>query len=274
MIYNIVAKVLYANGYLQLAENAFRKSKHLTEEDKLHLAIINIKLFQRYLDHEYIKRAVQILVELRITIQEANILLDRIQQSPELKDYIEVLLNEVRPYAVGDYDPLVYLIYDYFRAKRRVLEKSQIQKMIDDVFESDDVEDNIMKIQGLVFVIENDLKYSPEVISYMMYNSIFPLGYNPNLLPKIIKEKFKEIFRIDKKIVEMTKLMNRTSIPAIQSKIDENKNSMIEQIKQVFLSSLAFYDTDQALSLSKLLIFSLRSLNREEKNKIYEELNF
>lgn len=274
MIYNIVAKVLYANGYLQLAENAFRKSKHLTEEDKLYLAIINIKLFQRYIDHEYIKKAIQILVELRITMQEANLLLDRIQQSPELKDYVGMLLNEIRPYAVGDYDPLVYLIYDYFRARRKVVEKAYIQKMIEEVFQSDDSEDNIMKIQGLVFVLEQDLKYSPEVVQYMIYNSIFPLGYNPNLLPKVIKEKFREIFKTDRKIVEMTRLMNRTSIPAIQSKIDENKSSMIEQIKDVFLSSLAFYDTEQALALSKLLIFSLRSLNREEKNRIYEELNF
>lgn len=275
MIYNIAAKVLYANGYIQLAEYAFRKAKHLSDEDRLSLAIIYIKLFQRHLDDEYIKRAIQILVELRLTIQEANQLLERINQSPELKEYIEILIHNIKPYSQGEYDPIVYLIYDYFRSKGTVVEKSAIQSMVDRAINyNDDIMDRIMKMQAVVFALENNIEYTPEIIEYLLGSYSFPLGYNPMLLPKSIREKFLEIFYLDKKIIELRKLINRTNLPAIQTKIEENKQKLIELIKSTYLRLLAFYDNEQALYLSKLLIFSLVALPKEEKNRIYEELNF
>lgn len=273
MIYSIAAKVLYANGYLQLAEYSFKKSKHLTEEDKLSMAILYIKLFQRYLDHKYIHNAIQLLVELRITFQEAAMLLDRINQSEELKEYVEVLLSNIQPYGQGEYDPLVYLIYDYFRSKGKIIEKEYIKKMVDSIVD-DNIEDNILKVQALMFAIENNIPYNSELPNMIMETSYFPLGYNPVLLPKSIRSKFLEMFFLDKKILDLRKLINRTHLPSIQRKIDENKNKLIEYIKDTYLTLLAFYSNDQALMLIKLVIYTCMSLHKDEKNKIYEELNF
>ncbi len=273
MIYNIAAKVLYANGYLQLAEYSFKKSKHLTEEDKLSMAILYIKLFQRYLDNRYINNAIQLLVELRITFQEAAVLLERINQSEELKEYVEVLLSNLQPYAYGEYDPLVYLIYDYFRSKGKIIEKEIIKNVINTIID-DNIEDNIMKVQALIFAIENEIPYTPELANTIIDMSYFPLGYNPLLLPKSIRSKFLEIFFLDRKIIELRKLINKTHLPSIQRKIDENKNKLIDYIKDTYLTLLAFYTNEQAMMLIKLVIYSCMSLHKDEKNKLYEELNF
>lgn len=275
MIYSIAAKVLYANGYLQLAEYSFKKSKHLTDEDKLAMSILYIKLFQRYLDYNYIQKAVELLMELRLTVHEAVVLLERINQSPELKGYVEVLINNIRPYTLGEYDPIVYLIYDYFRAKGIIVEKSNIEKVFNNIMSIDDnINDNILKIQAIIYVLETGEEYTPELVNRLVEINYFPLGYNPVLLPKSIRNRFLEIFMIDRKIIELRKLINKTHLPSIQGKIEENKAKLIELIKNAFLALLAFYNNDQSRLLIKLLIFSLVSIHKDEKNKIYEELSF
>ncbi len=258
MIYNIAAKILYANGYLKESVNAFKKSNYLSEKDMLYLGIIYIKLFQRYSLREYLDEAIDILKRLPQN-EEVLSILNKISGVINIGDYIE-----------SDFDKIEYLKKQLSNIGIFV-GRADIEKRLEEM-ENSSILDPLARIQTMVYSIYKREPFSDKLYDEMIKNKFFVLGYDPDKFPKPVIEKLNELGKIEKKLSILKKLSKTSSLPTVIEKIKLVHIELKNKLKELYYSMLVFADKEEVNRIINLITIAIPYLSDEDIEDIKRDM--
>ncbi len=269
MIYNIAGKVFYANGDYNNAMYAFQKARSLGEDDLLYLGLSYLKLFQRYASKNYLEKAIESFKRIKKLTPRVKQILEVFEQIPEygafMKLYIknqEINTNE---------DPLIGDLEKFLREHGKIYPKRSLIKY----WESSKrypLMDPVMLAQLVFYSLYQRKPMSEELLEEMVEKRFFPLGYNPNEVPHIIKRKLREIYKLDQEILTLSQLVRSTGL--IEDRLHKKHQQLLKSVERVFPALLAFFPREKTSLLYNAIIKSLRSLTPEQKWKLLERVGY
>jgi len=263
VIYNIAARVFYANNQLQNAVYAFQKAQHLTEEDLLYMGLSYLKLFQRYLEERYLRKAIRTFSKIKKVNERVRKILEKLSFDEELKNFIQQHIQTL-PYS-KDKEPIVHDIYTFLKERGKFYSHSAIENYWRNALRMP-IKDPMMLTQMVIYSLHKRKplqEITPELIVSQHY---FPLLHNPKREPLALRKELERIFELDYEIFTLNMLS-----PHLGQKIKKKKEELLQLIQKLYKPLFIYFSEDDVEVFYSNLIKSLRSLTPQEKWKLLDK---